>query len=218
VRVHGGPTIPLRGVGDVPEIKQALGIAAAVLSFTTCPIYLLAIIRGRAKPDRVTWWVLAVVSALIASSYYAAGARETIWLPLEYVVNFLVVALFSIRYGEGPPRLHLLDRLCLGGAVASALVWWSFGSTALGLYSAIATECIGLVPTAVKAYARPWTEDRTAWMIATVASALNVLALRSHELALSAYPLYILVTNIVVTALILRSAFLGLMRRAERRA
>ncbi|MDE2133926.1 MAG: hypothetical protein KGJ49_04945 [Alphaproteobacteria bacterium] len=199
-------------------VHEAFGITAAVLSFVTCPMYVLAIVRGQTKPDRVTWWVLAFVSGMIASTYHAVGARETLWLPVEYTLSFLIVAFFSIRYGDGPPRLHLLDRICVAGAIASGLIWWALNSPAIALLACIVTEFIGLFPTIVKAYARPWTENRPAWIIATVASALNVLALTSYGLTLSAYPIYVLATNIVILVFLLRPELCRFVGVAERRA
>lgn len=184
---------------------QLLGISAAVLSFATCPAYVLSILRGHTKPDRVSWWILGAVSVGIAFSYRAVGAAETLWLPVEYALSFLLIAILSLWYGDGPARLHPLDRMCLAGAVLSGFVWLLLRSPLAGLTACIATDFIGLIPTFAKARARPWTEDRVVWIIATAASGLNVLALRSFAFSLSAYPIYVFVLSAVITGYIVRA-------------
>ncbi len=176
------------------------------MSFAASPVYLVSIVRGRTKPDRVTWWVVAFVSAMIAAEYHAVGARETLWLPIEYAVSFVVIAAFSVRYGDGPLSLHVVDRVCVAGAVLSGVIWWAGKSPWTALLASMATDFIGVLPTIVKVYGRPRTEDRFAWIVGTAASGLNVLALTSFTPTLSVYPIYVFVANACILALILRPA------------
>ncbi len=186
------------------DIYAFFGIAAGVLDLVTCGIYLRSIFRGETKPDRVTWWVLAIVSTMIAVSYYESGARDTAWLPAAYALSFFVTALASLKYGEGPLTLNVIDRISLVGAFLSGIVWWVMHSPVPALFMNILTEFIGLVPTINKAYRRPWTESRTAWLMATLASFLNVLAISEWTLIIALYPIYILITNLVITTPLLK--------------
>ncbi len=186
------------------SIQAFFGIAAGVLALLPCPFYIQGILRGDTKPDRVTWWILALISGMIAASSWASGARDTVWFPAAYTLSFTIIALFSLKYGDGPFHLHLLDRVCLVLALVSAALWWSLEAPFLSLLMNICTECIALLPTMVKAYQRPWTEEKRAWVITTLASMLNLLAVTSWSLAIVLYPVYALITNVGITALILR--------------
>jgi hypothetical protein len=184
--------------------QVVMGVAAGVLSLMPCPVYVWSIVKGRTRPDRVTWWVLSLVSGMIVATYGASGARETIWLPIGYTVSFAIVALFSLRYGDGPPHLHVLDRVCLASALLSAVVWWSFNAPLPALVMTIITEFMGLIPTAMKAYKRPVTESQTAWIITTIASLSNLLAVHEWSFAIAAYPIYVFLTNAVMVVFIIR--------------
>jgi hypothetical protein len=184
-------------------VQTFFGIAAGVFEFAACGIYIWSILKKKTKPDRVTWWVLALVSGMITASYYASGARETIWLPAAYTLCFLIVSVLSLKYGDGPLSLTLLDRISLAGAILSAGAWALLGSTA-SLFMNMATELIGLVPTINKAYRRPWTESRASWLLATFASLLNVFAIREWTFVIAAYPLYVFVTNAIISYFIVR--------------
>jgi len=186
------------------SIQALFGITAGVLELASCAVYIASILRGKTRPNRVTWWILALVSAMITASYYASGARETIWLPAVYTTCFVVIGLLSLKFGDGPIVLSFLDRVCLIGAIASALIWWFFNSAVLALYMNIIIDFIGLVPTMRKAYVRPWTESGLAWTIAVIASLLNVFAIAQWTLEISVYPLYLLIVNAAITFFIIR--------------
>lgn len=173
-----------------------LGLAAGLLQATALPIYVRDIFRGGTKPSKVTWWVLAFLNAILAASYYAAGARATIWIPIVYAAGFLLIAILSIKYGEG--KWTTFDRVCLGGAVAAGFVLWFAHSPQLALYTTVIIDFFGLLPTIIKSYRQPHTENRTSWTIATLASVLNVFAIETWTVAIALYPLYVVITNSVV--------------------
>lgn len=185
-------------------LQALLGIAAGLLQLVASGVYVGSILVNETKPNRITWWVLALVSGMITASYWSTGARETIWLPASYTASFLLIAFLSIRYGDGPITLSGLDRVSLAGALLSAVVWWSLGSPVPALFMSICTECIGLIPTVAKSYRDPGAESKASWYIATLASLLNVLALTDWSVIMAAYPLYVFVTNSMIALLISR--------------
>ena len=186
------------------DFHGMFGIAAGVIEFISLPIYVHSILNGATKPDRVTWWVLALISTLIAISYYASGARDTLWLPIVYAMCMLIIALLSLKYGEGPITLNFLDRISLIGALLSAAVWWMIHSPVPALFLNVATEFIGLIPTIIKSYRRPWTESKAAWIIGTIAALLNILAISEWTLVIAFYPIYVFVTDVIIMYFLVR--------------
>src|SRR3989344_8778501 len=98
-------------------IEVFFGLAAGALQLVASAIYIVSILRGKTKPDRVTWWILALVTGMVTVSYFASGARETIWLPAAHTLAFTVFGILSLYYGEGPAALSALDRFALIGAL-----------------------------------------------------------------------------------------------------
>lgn len=184
--------------------QAILGIAAGIIELASSATYVVSILRGYTRPDRVTWWILGLVSGIITASYYATGARETIWLPLVYTVNFLVIGILSVRYGYGQRTLSSLDRFALVGTFISAVIWWIFNSPVVALYMNITIDFIALVPTIYKAYRKPRTEGPASWVIGVFASVLNVLAIQEWTFAVSFYPIYLLFVNTAIAYFIVR--------------
>jgi hypothetical protein len=183
-------------------IHVFLGVTAGALGLAANPLYVVAMVRGSTKPSKVTWWVLAALHLFLAASYYAAGARETIWLPVAYAISFLLVAVLSVRYGESGWRTT--DTISLLGLSASGAAWCISRGPQMGLAIATCVEFFAIIPTIEKAYRRPSTEDRPAWLVATVAASLNVLAVDSWTPAIAAYPAYLLASNGLIAWLLIR--------------
>ncbi len=188
---------------------------AGLLSFSAYFFYILSILKGKTKPSRSTWWVLTLVGGLILWSSYDLGATESFWIQLNYVLGPLIIALFSVRYGEGR-GLSYLDKVCLFGALVSGLLWIVFNSPLVGFIGSIVVDFIGLIPTIKKAYLDPKKEDPGAWLLETIASIVNALGvtvwftLGSHDWI---YALYLFLANATITMLLYRGKTWVVLRR-----
>lgn len=183
-------------------IGEILGIIAGILSFFAYGLYIFTTIFGRTKPNRATWWILTLIGLMVASSYYAGGARATMWVAVSYVLGPFIIAVLSLKYGEG--RWEGLDKWCLVIALISVPIWYISKSAILVLMINIFLDFIGLLPTIKKSYLRPQGEDRIAWTITFFASLLNIFAVERLIFAIAFYPIYLLTINGFITALLYR--------------
>lgn len=200
-------------------LQLIIGIAAGILSFAAYALYIRAIWRGTTKPSRSTWWVLTLVGLLILLSYYAEGARESIWVPLAYVVGPFLIALLSIKQGEGTSWSRI-DQWCFAGAVASMLVWLGLrfalpSGSFLNEHAELVTllinmgmDTLGLYPTLEKAWRRPKFEDTPAWTLEALSSVLNIFAAKPWIFSIYIYPIYLAVVNCLIAALLVRAKLL----------
>ena len=181
------------------DYHQSMGVLAGIVSLAGFAPYCAAILSRGAAPCRSTWAIWTLVGAMLCASYWGGGARETIWVALSYVAGPLVVAILSLRFGTG--GASLLDRLCLLVSAGSAVVWAATGEPILALLLNILVDAAGAVPTIVKAWRDPDSEDRTAWRLFLTAAALNLLALRDWDLSAVSYPAYLFCVAATVVAL-----------------
>jgi hypothetical protein len=156
--------------------------------------------RGRTKPNRATWTIWAVVSIILAASYHSSGANDTIWVPLSYVVGPIIVAILSVKYGEG--FWNELDMKCLAAAAASLVLWWIFESALVALLLTLFIDFLGYIPTIKKVYDRPRSEGRLAWTLFFVGHLLNLFAIDSFTFGVVVYPLCMFVWEGTIVALI----------------
>lgn len=179
------------------SFEEIIGVLAGVFSFVAFVLYYLAILRGETRPNRATWIILTIVGVLIASSYYASGARETMWIAISYVVGPLIAALLSLKYGEG--GWNRFDLFCLAGCLVSVVFWWISEQPALTLAINIFIDFLGILPTLKKSYLDPLSEDKIAWSVTSLSNFLNIFAVGQWTFAIGFYPLYMLFVNGLIT-------------------
>ncbi len=182
---------------------ELCGITAGVIAFAAYPVYIRDILKRGTRPNRATWWILTLSSTILVASYYASGARSTLWIALGYAVGNLTIAFFSLRYGDG--TWNTLDRICLLAAVGSVFLWIFFDAPFYALVINIGIDFLGILPTVYKTYAKPSTESHTAWLMDAVASMFAVLAIEQWTMILALYPVYLLIANCSIAGLSLRT-------------
>src|SRR3989344_3715040 len=126
--------------------QELLGISAGIISFVAYVPYVISIIKKETKPSRSSWWIWSLIGFLILISYYSVGARFTIWVPVVFFICPLLVAILSIKFGEGS-SLRKIDKICLLGAFIGLFFWFLFKSAVLALCINIFIDFLGFLPT-----------------------------------------------------------------------
>ncbi|GAA0404064.1 hypothetical protein GCM10009133_10890 [Cocleimonas flava] len=184
------------------EFYEIISKVAGVIALAGFIPYIISILQGKTKPNRVTWWIWTVIGALLCASYWSSGGVEAIWVPISYVIGPLSIALLSLKYGYG--TLDKFDRSCLLAAVISLLFWWISGSALIALLMNITIDMFGAMPTIKKTYHEPESESQMAWGFFLVGNTLNLIALSNWEISQSLYPIYLFSISIIVYALTMR--------------
>lgn len=145
------------------------------------------------QPNRATWFIWAFVGAVILPAYSSSGADETIWVPAALTAGPLIVALLSIRRGEG--GWTRFDQACLSGACLSVFMWAITGSPVVGLLFGLAADGFGVAATVRHAYRHPEQENRLAWMLFLIGDITNLFAVT--DWSWSAFPIWFLTIYMV---------------------
>lgn len=167
---------------------ELIGIIAGILGIAGYVPYIYSILRDKTKPNRATWLIWTIVGGLLAFSYMAEGDQHSIWLPLSYFIGPLFVALLSIRYGYA--QWTRLDTVCIVAAAISIIPWVLSDSAALTLVINVIIDSAGAIPTLVKTYKEPETEDLSGWLIFFIANTLQLFAIEMWNIA-ALYPIYL---------------------------
>lgn len=184
----------------MPDIAAVSGKVAGIISLIAFLPYILAILRGQTKPNRATWWIWTIVGFMLGVSYHSSGANHTIWVPVSYIIGPLIIAILSIKYGEG--GWTRFDRNCLLGAGVSVVLWWIFSSPFIALLINLFIDFMGALPTIRKAYNKPESEDRTAWALFFTGNTANLFAVEKWTFAISIYPIYMFLASGMIMALV----------------
>lgn len=180
---------------------EMIGIIAGILALAGYIPYIIGILRGKTRPNKASWIIWTVVGALLAFSYMAEGDQNAIWLPLGYFLGPLIVAIMSLRYGYS--EWSRLDKICLVAAIISIVPWLLSSDATITLLINVLIDSLGAVPTIVKTYHEPETEDFTAWVVFFIANTLQLFAISTLNLTIL-YPIYLFILAGSIVALILK--------------
>lgn len=185
---------------------ETIGIIAGIIAISGYVPYIISILMGKTKPNRATWFIWTIVGGLLAFSYIAEGDGHSIWLPLGYFFGPLLTAILSLKYGYS--QWTRLDTICLTAAVISIVPWVLSDSAALTLIINVAIDSAGAIPTLVKTYKEPETEDLTAWGFFFVANTTQLFAISVVTVAIL-YPIYLFLLATFMVLFILKGKFTG---------
>jgi phosphoglycerol transferase MdoB-like AlkP superfamily enzyme len=184
------------------EIQPLLGVAAGVLGFIDYLIYARSVMRERTKPNAATWIGTSAVWFVTLVSYFLIGARDTLWFVIASTAGSFLVALLTVRYGV---KWQRCDFVCLAGAAGVGALGFLTESPLNALCAAMVVDFLALFPTLAKTWKHPDWEEPFPWIGTVAASLLTVMAVTlPWEFEIAAYPIYLLVMNSVVLALIYR--------------
>lgn len=172
------------------------GILSGIFSAISYPPYIVAMLKGKAKPERASWLIWSVLTAMGFFSQLAVGATHSLWLPGVQGVGVIIVLLLSIKYGYG--GLMKRDRVTLLAACATLLLWYFTSNAVLAVYLIVLINGMGAWLTVAKAYEHPESETMITWALSGTGGLCAILAIQGWNPELLAYPLYIMAANYAV--------------------
>ena len=184
------------------DVKATLGLVAGIIALLAYIVYVISIFRGGSKPNRATWWIWAFMGLILALSYDFSGAENTIWVPYVEFLGPLIIAILSLKYGEGGLN-DRTDVICLIGASLSIVLWIIFKNPVVALVTNLVTDSFAIVPTIKKSFLRPEGEDFWAWFGTGVADSLNMFAVERFTFGILVYPIYMLVSDLIIIFILL---------------
>ena len=184
------------------QFTGIFGIIAGILSFSAYIFYIFAILRGETKPSRATWFIWAVIGIILAFSYRASGAEDTVWVAVSEAIAPTIIALLAIKYGVG--GTDKTDVLSFVGSLFSLVLWYIFDSAVVALVTNLAIDFFAALPTIKKTWTNPEHEDRFAWILTQTGNLINLFAIDKPIFAVIIYPAYTFIIDGIITGLLFR--------------
>lgn len=183
-------------------MKTIFIVISSLLALISPVIYSKAILKGEAKPHRTTRLVLLLITALATASLFAEHNTVAIWLAGASTAQAILIFGLSIKRGMG--GWAKMDILCLFIALAGIVLWQTTRNPVLALYASIAADFTGMIPALIKTYKFPKTEIWSFFLLDVFAATFSLLAIQTWSVKEFAYPLYIVIINLVMVLLIIR--------------
>ena len=183
-------------------LNENFVILGVLINFFGTLNYLIATIKGKAQPNRVTWllWAFAPLVAFSAELNKGVGIHSL----FTFIVGFnpLLVFLASFVNKKAEWKLGTFDYLMGGLSLLGILLWYLTKDGNYAIFFAILGDIFAAVPTIVKSYHYPETENHWPYSTALIASIITLLTIDIWNFAHYGFPIYILIINIIFVSLI----------------
>jgi len=163
--------------------------------------YALATLRGRVQPNRVTWFVSGLAAWIAVAGQVTQGVVTAAVLTGAVAVVPTAVVAASFAQRDTSWRIGRLDVVCLAlaGAAIAVLVR-SAGDLAIAM--GIAARGLGAVPTVVKAWRAPRTEQTTVYAAGGFGALCTLATVHPWTFRTVGFALYFLAFCTVMTVLV----------------
>ena len=183
-------------------INENFVLLGVFINFLGGLSYIWDTLKGKVKPNRVSWglWALAVAIAFSAEIQQGVGIQSL----ATFMVGFtpLLIFLASFINKKAYWKITKFDLAC-GALSILGLVLWQItriGNVAI-MFSILADLSAG-IPTLVKSYKYPETENWIEFLSSFTSVTIAMLTFKTWTFAYYAFPLYIFLYDLTAFALI----------------
>lgn len=164
--------------------------------------YLKAVIQGKAKPHKVTWFLWAL-APLIG---FAAQVSQGVGLPslMTFAIGFgpLLVFAASFLNRKSDWKINNFDWFCGSISILAIVLWFITKDAMLALILSIAADAVACIPTLIKSWHFPETEEYKAYLFAGISALITTLTIHDWNFQTYAFPVWTLAICIIFVILI----------------
>lgn len=177
-------------------------LAVAINLIGACT-YAYTVVRGKTRPNRVTWFILSFAPLLAFAAMMVQGVsfRESVFT-LETGISPLIIFISTFFAKQPKWEITRFDLLCGALSVVGFLLWIILREGNVAIIFAILADGLAFLPTLVKAFRHPESESPWAFMMGTVAALIALAVVTHYDFKHLAFPVYILAADVVASLLI----------------
>lgn len=165
-------------------------------------IYIISTIKGETKPNRVTWFLWAVISFIAFAAQLAEGVQWQAMLTFMAGFGPLMIFLASFVNKKAYWNVSRLDIICGAISVLAIVLWIITGTGLHAIVLALIADLLAGVPTIVKAFNFPSTENFKLFRNVTIASGITILTIQAWTFEVYSFAVYLFAINLLLYCLV----------------
>jgi hypothetical protein len=186
-----------------------LAVLAGGIAVVAAVPYIADTVKGRTRPNVVTWFTWTLLNCIIASAALAAGAEQTaIFAAAAGVCTGIVVLVGLVK--DGFSKYTGFDVVCQLLATAGIVLWRLTAVPDVAIVCAITASFVGSLPTYRHAWRRPREETWQFYVLDGLSATVACLAVAEVSFMSLGYPVFIIFSDATILGvLLLRRAALS---------
>lgn len=184
-------------------IDQNWIYVGAIISLIGSITYAWNTVKGRTKPNRVTWFLWALAPLIAFAAMLGEGVSITYGL-MTFMVGFgpLIIFVASFVNKNSVWKITQFDIICGALSILGILAWAVTRTGNTAIFFSLLADALALLPTLIKSWKQPETENYVVFMNAGISAGITLLALKVYDFQHLAFPIYIFVSCIVLFIII----------------
>lgn len=164
--------------------------------------YLIQTLQGKVQPNRVTWFLWALVAFIAFFAQISQGVGLTVLL--TFVVGFLPLLIFLVSFINKKAywRLSRFDLLCGLFSLIGIIAWVVTKEANTALAFSIIADFLASVPTFVKSYREPESESAGAYALNALGDGVILFTIRQWDFANAGFAIYLFLNCLILVSLI----------------
>jgi len=183
-------------------INENWVLVGALLNIIGSSTYAWNTLKGKTKPNRVSWFLWMVIPMIAFSAQISEGVG--ISSLMTFMVGFgpFLVLMASLMNKKAYWKVSTLDWWCGALSVLAVILWLVTGTGAVAIVLSILADLLAGVPTLIKAYKDPESEHHSVFRNGSISAAITMLTIQNWTFVAYAFPLYIFAICSVLYGLI----------------
>ncbi|MFZ2126232.1 MAG: hypothetical protein WAV04_01855 [Candidatus Microsaccharimonas sp.] len=172
-------------------MKEIFGIAALTLSIGANIPYIIEIIKGQVKPERISWFLWTLLGlTYYFSALFSDGATL---FTFGELIGPVIILILALKFGVG--GRSRFDLISLTVALVAFVLLFVVEGVLIGLLLALIIDGIGAMLTIRKLLIDPSSESKWFWGIGAVSGVLAVISLETYNVETLLFPLYVVILS-----------------------
>lgn len=179
-------------------LAQLLIISGIVVNGLGTLSYVIGTLKGQIKPNKVTFfvWSVAPFVAFLAQVNQGVGVQALMTLSVSiFPLNVFVASFFNKKAYW---RLTRRDLICGLLSLAGLVFWYLTKVGNIAIVFSLLSEGLATLPTVIKAYRHPRTEQAWPWLASTTSGVLTLITITTWDFAHFAFPLFYSLEMLVI--------------------
>lgn len=177
-------------------INQNFIYLGALIFFLGSIGYFVETIKGKVKPNRVTWflWGLAPMIAFFAQIKQGVGLQSLLTFMVGFVPFLILLASFINK--DSYWKLKKFDLICGLLSIIGLILWQITKVGNIAIFFSIIADLIAGWPTTVKSYNHPETENYWLYLGNAVFALITLLTIKAWTFETYSFSLYMFIITL----------------------
>jgi len=157
--------------------------------------YIRSVFRGGTRPNMVSWFIWSLAPFIAVFLGYKAGGGISLLAPFMSGFSPFLIFVFCLFKKDSFWKITLLDFFCGVLSLFALVCYILTHSLWISVFFAIASDLLAYIPTYIKTWKYPETENTFAYWGGILNNAVALLIIKDWSFAIYAFSFYIVLAN-----------------------